>query len=457
MDNYFIFDIETDSLNASKIHCISVIYKAEDTFNIKSTSDYDEMIKFFTTENRILIGHNIRQFDIPTVERILNIKIPKSVTIIDTLPISWYLYEEREEHGLESWGETFGIQKPPIDDWENLSIEEYIHRCTEDTKINHKLWINQYNFLMDLYENNEDEVLRLCKFVSNKMYCAHLASKSKWKLDIELCKKNLNELQEEKLQKTNELEELMPKTPVKGKIKKPAETHKKDGSLSLKGYEWFDLLKSLNLPEDHTEDIEVIKKYQKPNAGSSVQVKEWLFSLGWKPKSFDERIGKDGVKKQVPKISNSNKKLCVSVIDLAEKEPGILVLEGINVLTSRIGILKGFLNAADEDGYIYQKIVGFANTLRMRHGTIVNIPKMSMEYGKYIRPCLTSPDGYELCDSDLSSLENMTRNNFIYNLDKEYVETMLDKGFDSHLDLAVSANMITNDEQEFYKWYKKQK
>ncbi len=71
---------------------------------------------------------------------------------IDTLALSWYLFPERQKHGLADWGVDLGIPKPKVDDWQNLSYEEYKHRCEEDTKINWKLWKKLERRLEEIYE-----------------------------------------------------------------------------------------------------------------------------------------------------------------------------------------------------------------------------------------------------------------------------------------------------------------
>lgn len=120
--NVNIFDIEANGFNADKIWCLATNKKVGQI----ATDNYDKM-RSFLTNSKILVGHNIIRYDIPTVERILNIKV--TARLVDTLALSWYLEPERDRHGLEEYGEEFGVPKPKIDDWENLSVEEYMHRC----------------------------------------------------------------------------------------------------------------------------------------------------------------------------------------------------------------------------------------------------------------------------------------------------------------------------------------
>ena len=154
-----VFDVECDGFNPTKLHCISV--KGTNT-KLKSTANYDNMRKFFTNAD-VLIGHNIIRFDIPVVERILGIKI--TARRVDTLALSWYLEPQRVRHGLEYYGEDFGIPKPVVTDWDGLTTEEYIHRCEEDVKINTTLWEKQWKQLLKLY-GSEEEAWRFIDYLT---------------------------------------------------------------------------------------------------------------------------------------------------------------------------------------------------------------------------------------------------------------------------------------------------
>ena len=133
-----VFDVEADGLldDATKIHCLSY---TSDGQTVNTLFDYNQMRDLLLSQSG-LIGHNIVRYDIPLLENILGIKI--KARLFDTLPMSWVLNYNRPKHGLESFGEDFGIPKPVIDDWHNLTQEDYQHRCVEDVKINWKLWQN---------------------------------------------------------------------------------------------------------------------------------------------------------------------------------------------------------------------------------------------------------------------------------------------------------------------------
>jgi hypothetical protein len=59
--------------------------------------------------------------------------------------------------------------------------------------------------------------------------------------------------------------------------------------------------------------------------------------------------------------------------------------------------------------------------------------------------------------SDMSGLEDNTKQHYMYYFDPEYVKQMRTPGFDPHIDISVRAKKISYDEGEFYKWYDKKK
>src|SRR5690554_4525442 len=111
----YVYDIECDGLikNATKIHCLSIIWRDKNgVIKIKSTTDYDEMRRFFLRKDITRVGHNITLYDERIVANILGIDtLQTKDQIIDTLALSWYLFPERLKHGLEEWGKDLGIQK----------------------------------------------------------------------------------------------------------------------------------------------------------------------------------------------------------------------------------------------------------------------------------------------------------------------------------------------------------
>jgi hypothetical protein len=439
-----VFDIETDGLldQMTKIHVLA--WMGTDG-QVHHTDDYEAMRLFFTQADS-LVGHNIIRFDIPAVEKVLGIKV--EARLIDTLPLSWYLNHDRAKHGLEGYGEDYGVPKPVIKDWDTLTYEEYAHRCSEDVKINVRLWRDLDLKLNKLYQDPEDKD-RLIDYLSFKMDCAREQEDLGWKLDVEKCQVALDGIMALKSDKEEQLAEAMPRHTLTTVRQQPKVMYKKDGSLNVYGERWTALCKEYHMPVT-TQSMTVKTGEERGNPNSVRQVKDWLFSLGWKPKTWkfvrDKKTGDERMIEQVRKDGE----LCSSVLDLKDVDPAVEILDGLTVLTHRAGILKSFLEC-HKDGYLKAEIAGFTNTMRFRHARpLVNLPSVDKPYGDVIRGVLTCPDGYILCGADMTSLEDTTKRHYMKPLDPDYVEEMSREGFDPHLDLAKFAGQVTQQEIDDY-------
>lgn len=142
-----VFDLESNALELDQVKTIHVLSWSING-EIQSTNDYDTM-RGVLTDADVLIGHNIVLYDLPVIHKILGVS-PKA-RIVDTLALSWYLNFDRQRHGLEHYGEDYGVPKPKIDDWESLSYEDYRHRCEGDVRINNRLWKELKHKLARLY------------------------------------------------------------------------------------------------------------------------------------------------------------------------------------------------------------------------------------------------------------------------------------------------------------------
>jgi hypothetical protein len=432
-----IFDIETDGLldDLTKIHVMSY---SPDGNKVYHTHDYDEMRRVLLEADK-LIGHNIIRFDIPAVENVLNIKV--KAMLVDTLALSWYLNHSKSKHGLQSYGEDYGIPKPQIEDWNNLTPEQYANRCDEDVKINSRLWRDLGYKLSKLYPNPIDRD-KFIDYLSFKLDCAREQETLQWKLDVKKAtdyKEQWEKLREDTVGK---LSDAMPRKDLTRVVNRPKVMYKKDGELSSHGERWVSLCKEYKMPIT-TQTFVVKTGEEKANPNSTDQVKDWLFSIGWKPRTFkflkDNNTGKNRKIEQVRKGSE----LCPSVKKLSVVDSRIDLLEGLSVLSHRIGIIKSFVEC-EKDGYLQATIAGLTNTLRFKHSKpLVNLPSVDKPYGKEIRGCLSSPEGHTLCGADMTSLEDTTKRHYMKPLDPDYVKEMSKDGFDPHLDLAKHAGLIT--------------
>ena len=435
-----VFDIETDGLNPSKIHCLSY---TSDGVEHNTLTDYEDMRQLLSNQKG-LIGHNIVRYDVPVLERILGIKI--KARLYDTLPMSWVMnYDRTKPHGLASFGEDFGIPKPVVTDWSEQPVEVYVHRCEEDIKINWKLWQNLLKRFMFVYKDKKN-LDKFFGYLSFKMNCAYAAEHVGWKLDVDLAESSIDKLKEQQDQKVKELREVMPMRKVMSVKTKPKVCIKKDGSVSAHGQRWYNLLVQNGLPKDYEGDVTVVKGVEDSNPNSPEQVKDWLFGLGWEPCTYKFDKNKEtGEEKKIPQV-RKNGELTRSVQILIDDNPAVGVLDGLTVIQHRLGILHGFIQCQD-NGYLKAGVKGLTNTLRFKHvKPLVNLPGVDKPWGKEIRGCLIAPEGYTLCGADMTSLEDTTKRHYMKPYDPDYVEEMSQEGFDPHLDLAKHAGAVTQDQ-----------
>jgi len=435
-----VFDIETDGLldELTKIHVLSYSHDGKE---VHHTHDYDEMRKFFT-ETEVLVGHNIIRFDIPAVEKVLGIKV--KARLIDTLALSWYLHHDRLKHGLEWYGVDYGIPKPVIKDWNSLTPQEYAHRCDEDVKINNRLWRDLDTKLNKLYQDPLEKD-RLVDYLTFKLDCAREQEDLRWKLDVDKAQEAYDEIIRLKEEKVEQLADAMPRKALTRVATQPKVMHKKDGDLSSHGEKWVALCAENKMPIS-AKSLTVQTGEERGNPNSNDQVKDWLYSLGWKPRTYKFiRDKKTGDERQIEQVRNDGD-LCKSVKELVSMDPAVDLLDGLTVLTHRAGILKSFLDC-HVDGYLQATVAGLTNTFRFKHmKPLVNLPSVDKPYGDVIRGCLTCPDGYVLAGADMTSLEDTTKRHYMKPLDPEYVEQMSKEGFDPHLDLALHAGVISQED-----------
>ena len=435
-----VFDIETDGLlnEMTKIHVLSY---SDDGKTIHHTHDYDEMREFFATRKTIA-GHNVIRFDAPAVEKILGIKIKSRM--IDTLALSWYINHTRMKHGLEGYGEEYGVPKPVIKDWNTLTPQEYAHRCDEDVKINVRLLRDLDLKLNKLYQDPTEKD-RLIDYLSFKLDCAREQEALQWKLDVPKAQAAYDEISQLKEEKVEQLADAMPKRILTRMVSQPKVMHKKDGELSSHGEKWVALCKEYK--QSVTSLCFVVKTgEERGNPNSNDQVKDWLRSLGWEPRTFKfVRDKATGDERQIEQV-RKNSELCQSVRDLAGHDPAVDLLDGLTVLTHRAGILKSFLEC-HTDGFLEASIAGLTNTFRFKHyRPLVNLPGVDKPYGDVIRGCLMCPEDYVLAGADMTSLEDTTKRHYMKPLDPDYVNEMSREGFDPHLDLALHAGVITQED-----------
>lgn len=524
-----VSDVEADDLlkGATKIHVLALKMAGKDAVKWIGQDNLHERLKKFLQhhiDNQIpLVMHNGIGYDVPLLEKILDIDL-EELMLIDTLALSWYLNHDRKVHGLDSFFEDYGIAKVVINDWENLSFEDYLERCIDDVRINSALWDDLRGRLIELYTHSKDaidagmvggkrmskdeelyidqfvgdsvdqHINRLLTFLMFKMDCARLQEKTRWEVDVEYLQATHDELAEHIEEARAELESVMPKVPNYAIRKKPAKPYKKNGELSASGEKWEEIREMIRTKAtdghghlmvltgfgENGEDVKVLKDYNPPNVNSSQQIKDFLFSKGWKPKTFKfvrdkaefqrwidskpsegsprlmwsawkDARPKDRMIPQVSVEGDDGKELCPSVVELEEKVPEIAAYSKYTTIKHRLDMVKGFFENLEDGKYLKASIGGFTNTLRVKHRELVNLPGIDKPYGEHVRGGLVAGEGKVSMGSDLSSLEDRVKHHFMLPHDPDYVATMMEDDFDPHILMALSAHMITEEEFHAFK------
>lgn len=419
------------------------------------TQEQKDKLSSFLSRDIILVMHNGICYDKNALIH-FGYDVSK-IHFVDTLALSWYLDLKRDKHGLESYGVEAGVPKPEIKDWESLTQKDYDNRVQEDVKIQAYTYKKLKSMFEELYGEMTDYEFcthRVVKYLNFKMEQLAEQQNTRFKIDVPKAKALIEELTVKLDEKILQLASVMPKVPVYTKATRPAKPYKKDGSLSATGEKWKELCEKAKVDFDYDGEIKSVKSYNEPNPQSPQQIKDWLFSFGWQPRTFKFDRTSTGEERKIPQIyiPQSGGQICSSIEDLAEQIPDVQHLVGMGVIKHRKGAVQGFIDSLVYGDSVEAGANGFTNTLRLKHRKpCVNLPSGRVLYGAEVRSCLIAREGKLLGGADLSSLENRIKFNLQLPYDRNYVFSQMSDDFDPHLEIALGACLLTTAEVHFYK------
>lgn len=529
-----VVDIETDNLldDLTKMHIVGIKLDDKDVTTIEGDNHerIKKMLSYHISNNIPIVGHNFIGFDVPAMEKVLGIDL-SDLMVIDTLWLSYYLNINNKSHSIETLIKEYDtdVEKYIVDAgaWEDLSWEDAVARVTSDVEANTIIWEDFKSRLIDMYtlakeqidagnvggkRVSKDEVIyldslkdvaleehinKILTFIMFKADCARLQEKTRWKVDVEYLKESRDKLLTMREDAKGKLEGLMPPVPQYRKCLPPKKPFKKNGELSVTGQRWENLKAQLSSGETDEYGNPLAKVVEQgvihsyvgvnpPNLGSHQQVKDFLFSKGWEPETFDYKKDKEALDewfsnkppkgashfvwqawkddkpkdRAVPQVTvevDDEKELCPSVKKLISKVPELVVLEDYSTITHRYNLAEGFLRDVSKDGYLKARIGGMTNTLRSKHREIVNLPKAEKLYAEFVRGSLIAEKGYALIGSDLKSLEDRVKHHFMIPYDPKYVEQMSGEDYDPHIAMAIQSGMITEEDAVYYREHKHDK
>ena len=342
-----VVDIETDGLDATKIHCI--VAQNYQTGEKRQWIE-EECLQFGGWASRIdqFIMHNGLSFDAPILNRLANAKIKPS-QVRDTL-VESQLYNPVRlgGHSLEAWGNRLDYSKGDLNEFDEYS-KEMLAYCIRDAELTKRLAMlleeEGKRFGSKAYELERDVRIIIDKqerngFAFNLMEGQLLLAK----------------LEDEQHQLKEQVNEMFKPTEKKLKTK---------------------------------------TKYIPFNIASRKQIAERLMERGWKP---DKYTDKDNIIITEEVLSN--------IKDMPEAQ----MFSRYFFLQKRTGLLKAWVQECQEDGRVHGRVLTLRTiTGRMAHHkpNMAQVPAVYSPFGEECRSLwtVTNPQTHQLVGTDASGLE----------------------------------------------------
>jgi len=413
----FSCDIETDGIEATRVWCIAVHNIDTDQCITFSGPCLNLFKPWLEAEADCLIFHNGISFDVPVLERLMDIDF-SNIKIEDTLIMS-QLYKPRLDggHSLSAWGGRLDMDKGDHSDWSKFS-QEMLDYCIRDTKLTTKL----YKYLKNSGLSVDAKELEY----ETKKHCS-LQEMVGWHFNLEGAIKLLQDINEDlRLAEVEVHKTFVPlavwksKTPVKNRFNK-------------KGHRTKHYQTEVELGCHTNDDGDYgYWTYPELNLGSRQQVGRHLVHYGWKPTVFT-----DGGH---PKVDESTLK----DVDIPEAK----IIARYLMLQKRQGQVSSWVDEYNHDtGRIHSRVHTMGTVTHRMSSSNPNLQQVTAsnkEYGREMRSLFAVPDGKVIVGADLSGLE--LRCLAHYMKDDSYTEEILSG--DIHTANQKAAGLSTRDESK---------
>ena len=392
-----IYDLETNGLIPEVSTIWIAVCKNIKTNEITTFSDYDKDSKPlnellpFLNKCKILIGHNIINYDNVVLHKLLGWEPPKSIKMIDTMLLSQMNNFRREgKHSLKNFGKILGDAKLEFSSFHEYS-EDMKKYALQDVNLNHKVYNYVTREAIDLIKNRPNFKQALKTEHDIAEICANQV-KYKWKFNTVLAKKHYEYLTSEMKVIEDEINPTLKlrKVLIDKEPKKPK--YLQDGRFSAVSARMLSEFTGTQIKQTDTDKWQPNKTFQRFNMveadlGNMDQVRGMLLDNGWEPSQFTP--------KGEPKITPDS--LTKVVSELGKK---IIYYYS---LRSRHSVLKGWIELAEENNnrvYVEPFNIG-TPTFRQRHSKIVNVPGAKSFFGSEMRELFQADQGKVMigCDS----------------------------------------------------------
>ena len=440
-----IFDIEANGLydTVDTIWCICA--KDLDTgekyeWTVESSrSDWDNFHVIFNKATE-LVGHNIINYDLPTLKKIAFWIPNENTKITDTLVMSRLANPDRPKpprytgkggpHSLEAWGYRVGKGKPEHNEWHVFS-PDMLRRCREDVEINYLTYYSVASELKDFSEESIEIEHQIAKIITEQEHYGI-------RFDVDNAKKFIKYLDKQIEKIDNEILPKLPKTlevigaPILepflkvGGYKKKVKDYLEDAY----GHDVSGFRHRKNAPLDGLVGGPFQRvRFVSFDIGSTTKIKDYLLENGWQPDFWN--ISKTTGERSSPKLEGEFRGITG---DIPRK-----VRERITWRHRRSQI-EGWIRDVRVDGALPAGANPCgAPTGRMYHSTVVNIPKSNTSkstghliwtperqkviFGTQMRSLFIPRDGYVLVGHDAAGIE--LRMLAHYMDDKDFINEIL--------------------------------
>lgn len=384
-----VFDIETDGLydKCTKIHCIVTMDADSEEVRKFHGSTLVDGVKFLNSASS-LVGHNIISFDLRAIKKIYPWFTYDLDNVHDTLILSQLFYPDIGKHSLAAWGERMGHAKVEHTDWTTFSME-MLHRCSTDVEITQALY-RKLQLQLESYDWSRS--------IRIEQHFSHILAEQEsygWALNRRKAIEHCLTLRRVRRRLNRLIRRSIPYTIASdGEFKNVL---KKDGSPKAAVNNWYNSLdvRAFRL-YDIVGDFTRIR-YRPLNVSSNTQCNQVLLNLGWIPDEYNYSKT-DPEKVTSPKITYTS----LRGIPVGEK------IAKYKLFSHRFRQLFGWLKRMNKvDGTIGAGGISCGtNTGRVRHTSVVNVPRVGSFFGKEMREIFTVRPGCRLVGVDFTALEN---------------------------------------------------
>ena len=343
-------DIETDSLDATVIHCV-VTFDSE--VGVRVWTEPTGLQDFLNRFDEV-VAHNGLSFDFPVLAKLWGVRL-KFDQMVDTLVLSMMENPSREGgHSLQAWGKRLGEHKGDFSGDFSAYTREMLDYCIQDVKVCMHLHRTLWAEMEDEFSEQSIRDEHRMRIVADRV------SHNGFKLNKQKAVELYNRLMIEQDQIAAECINMFP--PI------VEERYSEKTGKRLKD------------------------KVTEFNPASRQQIAERLIELGWKPAELTPS-GRAKV---------DEKTLAKCDLPVAQK------LARYFLLQKRSALVKAWIEACSKESRVhcrYRTLGAITNRMSCVSPNLQQVPAVRVEYGKDCRELFEAPEGRKLIDTDAAGLE----------------------------------------------------